>query len=139
MFHQVTRWCKIIWSKNPKPTTKVTDEPPIILQLILKKIDTSNIDIFFSDKQKIQDKLKQSLRDRCENFMSNDWLPEDAEGHKPILIDKFYMEPDWTRTEEGGLEDTQVPMKSLYEIFDIYEKSNSRIIAEGEAFIFKIT
>ena len=45
--------------------------------------------------------------------MSNDWLPEDAEGHKPIPVQGFYMEPDWTRTEEGGLEDTHVPMTRL--------------------------
>ena len=97
------------------------------------------MDIFFSDKQKIQDELKQSLRDRCENFMSNDWLPEDAEGHKRILIDKFYMEPEWTRTEKGGSVDKHVPMKRLYDIFDRHKKSNSRIIAEGDAFIFKKT
>ena len=67
--------------------------------------------------------------------MSNDWLPEDAEGHKPIPVQGFYVEPDWTRTDQGGLEDTQVPMNGLCEIFDTY-KDNSRIIAEGICFTF---
>ena len=62
--------------------------------------------------------------------MSNDWLPPNAEGHKSISTQQFYIEPDWTRTAQGGLEDTQVPMSRLYDIFDIY-KERSRIIAEG--------
>ena len=66
--------------------------------------------------------------------MSNDWLPEDAEGYKRILINKIYMEPDWTRTKEGVGNDTHVTMNGLYKIFDIY-KEDSRIIAEGNFFL----
>ena len=91
-----------------------------------------NINNFFSDKQEIQEELRWSLRDKFRNFMSNDWLPEDAEGHKPISTQGFYIKPNWTRTVEEGLKDEHVPMKRLYEIFEIY-KDKSRIIAEGGA------
>ena len=65
--------------------------------------------------------------------MSNDWLPGDAEGNMPISVQECYMEPDWTRTEKAGMQERQVDMKRLYDIFNIY-KDNSRIIAEGTSF-----
>ena len=102
-----------------------------ISNLVKNKFKTSSI--CFSDEQEIQDDLKQSLRDRLQKFMSNDWLPEDAEGHNLISTQEFYMEPDWTRTVMGGLEEKHVSMEKLCDIFDIYE-DKSRIIAEGISF-----
>ena len=84
----------------------------------------------FLDLEEIQGDLKQSLRDRCENFMSNDWLPEDAEGNLKIPVQGNYMEPDWTRTEKSGIQEKQFSVNRLYDIFNIY-KDKSRIVAEG--------
>ena len=62
--------------------------------------------------------------------MSNDWLPEDVEGNMKIPVQGFYIEPDWMRTEKSGIQEKQVSMSRLYDIFGIYS-DRSRIMAEG--------
>ena len=86
--------------------------------------------MLFSDREQIRKEIKQSLTDRCKSFLSNDWLPEDAEGSKTFPVQGFYVEPDWTRTVGKGLKDKHVPMDKLYDIFNIHGQ-NDRVLAEG--------
>ena len=72
--------------------------------------------------------MKRSLKDRCENYLSNDWLPKDAGGSKTFPVKGFYVEPDWTRTVKGGLEDEHERMGKLCDIFD---RENDKVLAEG--------
>ena len=82
---------------------------------------------------RIREEVIESLTYRCENYMANDWLPEEAEGHMSLPVEGFYMEPEWTRTEKAGLQEKQVSMDKLYDIFNIY-KDNGRVLAEGRCF-----
>ena len=75
--------------------------------------------------------LVQSQETRFANFMSIDWLPIDVTRR---FSDHVYTEPRLIRTIKGTLQDRQVPMHRLYDIFTIY-KENSRVLAEGNLFV----
>ena len=92
-----------------------------------------NVLLFYtSDLDGIRERLKGSIRKRCKNFMSNDWLPKESRGHKTIPVQGYYIEPRLTRTVKKGNKDEQVPMDRLYEIFEMYKSRTNKILAVGK-------
>ena len=86
--------------------------------------------ILLVDLDYIRQRLKESLIDRCRNYMSTDWLPQDDA--KTIPVQGFYTEPCWNKTVKKGLNDQEVFMKGgLYEIFKDEKQKTKRILAEG--------
>lgn len=68
----------------------------------------------FSDE--LQKDVKRALIDRFEDFVKNDWLHDDDAKTMPLHI--HYVDPKWTKTIKGGLQDKHIPLtKGLYQIF----------------------
>ena len=84
----------------------------------------------FSDLVEIRTRLKDAIIGRCKNFMSTDWLPPSTA--RSIPVQTAYVEPCWTRTVKGTLQDEQVPMDKLYDIFDIYKNKKTKVLLSGK-------
>ena len=86
----------------------------------------------FVDFHHFQGCLRESLQNRCKNYMSNDWLPEDSA--KSIPIRGYYEEQRWTKTVKEGLEDKRISLGGVYDIFstDTNDKKQLKILIEGE-------
>ena len=57
---------------------------------------------------KIQKYLKDALRRRCANFLSNDWLSDDKA--KSFPLKEYYTELEWQETSKRALVDTNKTM-----------------------------
>ena len=91
--------------------------------------------VLLVDLEQIRKRLKESLVDRCKNYMSTDWLPQDDA--KTVTVQGYYTEPCWKRIVKKGVQDRRCYMKDgLYEIFKEETRKRKRILAEGMNFFF---
>ena len=78
--------------------------------------------IFSSALDEVRTHLKESLRRRCRNYLSHDWLPKDKARSFPLK--KYYVELDWMRKLKKALRDEQIPMNRIHDIFLLNIQSN---------------
>ena len=79
---------------------------------------------------KIQKYLKDALRRRCANFLSNDWLSDDKA--KSFPLKEYYTELEWKETSKRALVDTNKTMARMKEVLKIgIQGSDVNVAAKG--------
>ena len=80
----------------------------------------------------IQEKVKQTIDFVWKKALSNDWLEQkDA---KAMTVIQHYTNLQWSKKVEGGLEDTEEEMKSVFNILEINGAGEKpiKILIEGK-------
>ena len=82
---------------------------------------------------KIQKHLKDALRRRCANFLSNDWLSDDKA--KSFPLKEYYTELEWQETSKRALVDTNKTMARMKEVLKIGIQGGAvNVAAKGKDF-----
>ena len=89
---------------------------------------------FFRLEAEIQQLTKESLDITWSKYLCNDWIPANKSGRVSFPVDKFYIDVEWEKEEEGIGSRNQTLMKSMYALLKVGKLSAGNVLVEGRPY-----
>ena len=94
----------------------------------------SNVLFYFQDITEIQQLTKESLEITWSKYLSNDWIPANKSGRVSFPVDKFYIDVEWEKEEEGIGRRNQTFLDSMYDLLNVGNLSAANVLVEGKIY-----
>ena len=90
--------------------------------------------VTFCLEAEIQQLTKESLDITWSKYLSNDWIPANKSGRVSFPVDKFYIDVEWEKEEEGIGSRNQTFLNSMYDLLNVGNLSASNVLVEGKLY-----